>query len=118
MAAFPKLMLDRASGIAFIPIAIEGNTAIAGDGNQYETSDCEPITLETFDTKRVLIGDEGSEIMIQRCSQGLRVNGRLRVKLLDEVDIAAQSIAQFFNGVVVSDVPERFAIQEADYDDW
>lgn len=105
-------LLDLSTGIAFIPITFQGNVAIAGDGNQYEIEDCEPIKLEHFDTERLLIGDEGSEFSVRRCSKGLRLNGRLWVRLPDEVDAAAKSLAEFFNGEIVSDVPEQFRIQE------
>lgn len=108
-------LLDLSTGIAFIPITFQGNVAIAGDGNQYELSDCEPLKLEHFDIDRILIGDEGTEISVSRCLQGFMVSDdkrRFIVRLPDDVDIAAKSLAAFFNGEIVSDVPEKFRILE------
>lgn len=112
-----KLLLDRSSGVVFIPIAFQGNIAIAGDGNQYEIENCQPATPELFDQARILIGDEGTEFLVHRGSKGLRI-GRFWVALSDEISDAAKKLAEMFNGVVVSDVPPQFQIQEVSNDDW
>jgi len=115
--------LDRVSGVVFMPVQLKTNGhqqfAIDAESAIYPVEQLEAATPESFEIERVFISDRGFRFTVQRCTEGLLLNGRLRVRLDDAVDIAAKKIAEYFNGAIVKDINlAQFGVAEEVDDDW
>lgn len=116
-------VFDRSTGVVFMPVQLktDGKQKFAIDAESviYSLSDCEPATPETFTHPRTFITPAGFRVTVERCSEGLLVNGQLRV-LLNELMPVAKRLAETFNGEIVRGAVDlfRFGIEEATHDDW
>jgi len=111
-----KTIVLHNSGVCFLPVQLKSNGnqqfAIDALSTLYPIDECKPATPESFLEPREFINADGSVVWVERTPRGLSINSRERVRLKDDVDIACDRLAECFNGAIVSDAPEKFAIQE------